>query len=120
MPVLTYRALDPNGDPLMGRGQVNFLTDLEAVAQSILTAIRLFQGEWWENTNAGTPLFQSMLGTTNGRRPEIVSLLLTQRILSRPYVTRVLNARAGFDSAGRAFTFSCQVQTQFGTIAVSA
>ena len=120
MATISYRRLDANGDPMMGRGQANFAVDLEAVAQAIATRLKLFQGEWWENRNAGTPVFQSMLGTTNGRRPELIALLLKQRILSTPYVTGVSNLQTSFDSGARAFRFSCRVQTAFGTLSVTS
>lgn len=104
----------------MGRGQAHFVNDLEAVAQAIATRLKLFTGEWWENRQAGTPVFQSMLGTTNARRGEIVALLLKQRILSTPYVTRVTNVQTSFDAGTRAFRFSAQVETAFGALTVTS
>ena len=119
MPTLSYRRLDANGDPQMGHGQADFVSDLDAVAQAIATRLKLFQGEWWESADAGTPVFQSMLATANGRRPELVALLLKQRILATPYVTGVSNVQTSFDGATRAFRFSCTVTTQFGTLSVT-
>jgi hypothetical protein len=120
MATITYRKLDLNGDPLWGGGQTNFMSDLEAIAQAIGTRLKLLQGEWWENLNLGTPIFQSMLGVPgSGKRPRPVSLLLVQRILSTPFVTGVSNVTTSYDPNARAFQFSCQVQTRFGTITVA-
>jgi hypothetical protein len=119
MAVITYRKLDANGDPMMGRGTANFVSDLDAVAQAISTKLKLFSGEWWENRNEGTPIFDEMLGTTNNSRPQLVAQLLKQRILATPYVLSVTNLQTSFDPATRAFQFSCQVATQFGTVTLS-
>jgi hypothetical protein len=120
MATITYRKLDQNGDPLQGAGQNSFVSDIDAVAQAISTRLKLLQGEWWENLNAGTPLFQSMLGVAGaGRHPETIALLLTERILGTPYVTSVSNVATSYNGGTRAFQFSCQVQTQFGTLTVT-
>ena len=119
MATFTYRRLDANGDPLMGRGQASFATDLEAVAQAIRTRLLLFSGEWWENRNAGTPVFESMLGATNPQRPEVIALLLKQRILSTPYVTGVTHIETTADAVARVFRFSCRVETRFGTLTLA-
>lgn len=120
MATITVRRLDANGDPMMGRGTAHFVSDLDAVAQILATRLKLFTNEWWENRNAGTPVFDSMLGTTNGRRPEVIALLLKQRILSTPYVRNVSKVEASFDFQGRRFQFSCQVETEFGALAVNS
>ena len=119
MATLTYRKLDSNGDPMMGRGTANFVSDLDAVAQAILTKLRLFTNEWWENRNTGTPLFDEMLGTSNNSKPQLVAQLLKQRILETPYVLSVNHLETNFDSGSRRFQFSCQVTTQFGSVTLS-
>lgn len=120
MATITYRKLDSNGDPIQGQGTANFLSDLDAVAQAISTRLKLLQGEWWENQNAGTPIFQSMLGVSgSGKHPEAVALLLKQRILGTPFVVGVNSIATSYDGNTRAFAFSCQVDTQFGTVTVT-
>jgi hypothetical protein len=90
MATITYRKLDQNGDPLFGNGAANFVSDIDAVAQAIGTRLRLLQGEWWENTNAGTPLFQSMLGVSGaGKPPDAIALILKQEFPARPTFCRV-------------------------------
>lgn len=118
---VTYRRLDPvTGEPVYGGGQSNFLTDIDAVAQMILTRLKLLQGEWWESLGEGTPLFQDILGASAGDRGlEAASTALQARINDTKYVTGISNVQVGFDHAARRFTFSCSVTTQFGTLLVS-
>ncbi len=115
---ITYRGLSPTGDPLFGQGQGNFLADLEAVAQAIATRLKFLAGEWWENLNAGTPLFQEILGVP-GQQPDVIALIIQQRILGTPYVTGVSQVATSYNSRTRAMQFSCSVQTQFGTLTIT-
>lgn len=112
-PVIVYRALDTNGDPIWGQGQYNLLSNTDAVAQLILTRLRLFEGEWWANTLEGLPLWQSILAVT--ANVEDIVLLIRNRVLGTPYVVDMINVEAGFNSSTRAFSFSAVALTQFGT-----
>jgi len=117
MAIITVRKLDKNWDPMRGSGSANFLSDIEAVGQTIASTIKLLQNEWFENRLLGTPLFQRLLGhpiTSQG-----VALILRKRILSVPYVTGISNFGVTVVRSGRTFTFSALVQTTFGPIAVS-
>ncbi len=114
MSTITAIALDKNYEPIFASQQA-LLTDLEAVAQTIGTRLRLFQGEWWESLTEGTPLFQSILG--EGRQLTAVAAVLRQRILSTPYVTSISNVSISLNR--RALSYSCSVQTVFGPITVS-
>jgi hypothetical protein len=117
---ITYRQLDANGDPIWGGGQSNFIADLNAVAQAITTRLKLLRGEWWEDLNTGTPLFQSMLGVGgSGKQPDVVALVIVQRILATPYVLSVDNVATDYDADARAFSFGCTVKTRFGTLTIA-
>lgn len=120
MATISVRRLDANYEPVYGQGQLAFLTDLDAVAQIILTTVRLLEGEWWEDVTQGTPLFQTILGTTAGQKAlQASSAALQARIESVPFVTSLSNVSASFSKTDRTFSFSCLVQTQFGTLQVS-
>ncbi|HJX54075.1 MAG TPA: hypothetical protein VJ801_15010 [Polyangia bacterium] len=102
---------------MRGAGLVNFLTDIDAVAQTIASTLRLLQNEWFENRLEGTPLFQRLLGhpiTTQG-----VALILRKRILGVPYVTGIHSLAVTHVAAGRTFTFRAIVDTQFGALAIA-
>jgi hypothetical protein len=109
-------ALDANYEPIFASQQA-LLIDLDAVAQTIGTTLRLFQGEWWESLTDGTPLFQSILGP--GRQLAAVAAVIRTRILSVPFVTSISNVSISLNRASRALSYSCSVQTAFGTITVS-
>lgn len=120
MSQITYRNLGPSYDPLWGQGQANFLSDLDAVAQAILTRINLFEAEWWANLQDGTPFWQSILGANASlRQQQQISLLLTQRILGTPYVIAVSEVNLNFDARTRKMNYTASVETQFGTTVVT-
>jgi hypothetical protein len=120
-PVITYRQLGPNNDPLWGNGQLNYLADLAAVAQAVLTRLQLFEGEWWAATNDGLPLFQSILGQSAAPvSQQQSSLLITARILGSPYIVSIGSVVTSFNSVTRQpFAYSAVVQSQFGQFQVS-
>jgi len=117
-PLISVRQLDANHDVLWGNGQGNFLVDLQAVAQIIQTTLLLLQGEWWSDLTEGLQLFQSILGSNNGKSPDAISLLIQQQILDVPFVTTITNIQTAY-SINRSFVFACTVQTQFGALSVS-
>lgn len=117
MPTITVRKLDSNYDPIFGNGQNAYISDLDAVAQIINQNLLLFKGEWWEDRTAGIPMFQSILGP--GRNIDAVAALMKATILACPYVTSVSNVSAVYVNKTRSTAYSCQVQTQFGSLTVS-
>jgi hypothetical protein len=119
-PVIAVRALTATGDVQYGNSAASFIYDIEAVTQIILTRIRLFEGEWWEDLSQGTPMFQSILGApANPKSQAAIHLIIQQRILGTPYVTGILASTLMFNRDTRQFTFSCTVSTVFGTIVVT-
>jgi hypothetical protein len=119
-PQILYRSLDPNGDPEWGQSQGNFLADVDAVGQAILTRLRLFEGEWWANQLDGVPYWQKILGFSGANgNTQAISLILQANILGAPFVTGITNAQASYDPGARQFSFYASVQTQFGTLTVT-
>ena len=120
MSQITYRSLGVNYDPLWGQGQGNFLADVQAVGQAVLTRLNLFLAEWWSDLQDGTPYWQKILGPgANLRQQQAISLILQQRILGTPYVLSVSNVQFAFNAATRVFAFYAEVKTQFGVVAVT-
>ncbi len=117
-PLISVRQLDSNHDPIWGNGQANFLVDLAAVAQIIQTTLLLFQGEWWADLTAGVPMFQSILGSNNGKKIDAISTILQSAILAVPFVTGLTHVITNY-SPNRTFQFGCIVVTQFGQIQVT-
>ena len=120
MAQITYRSLGPNNDPLWGQGQANFISDADAVAQAILTRLRLFLAEWWSDLQDGTPYWQSILGQgASLRQQQAISLILQQRILGTPFVNSIGDVQFTFNSGTREFSFYAEVKTQFGNLTVT-
>ena len=96
------------------------MIDADAVAQAVLTRLLLFQGEWWESTLEGLPLWQEILGQPGGQMGLArITLLLQQRILGTPYVQAITALESSFDSSNRTINFYAEVKTRFGMIAIS-
>lgn len=115
---IVYLRLDAEYDPVFQVGAE--LSNLDAVAQAIKTRLLLFQGEWWENLNEGTPMFQDIIGqraSESGQK--IMALALANRIAGTPYVSAVKDMAVSFDEKTRQLRFNCTAQTSFGTVPVS-
>lgn len=120
-PLISVRALDANHDPIYGNGQNNFLNDIDAVAQIIQTSLLLFQGEWWEDLNEGVPMFQSILGTNNGKKADAIALILQNAILTcsaSDFITGIKDIVTTYNTK-RQFNFACVVETTFGLVNVT-
>lgn len=60
---MRVRAQDQNGDYTFGSGSGNFLVNSpQAVVQCVVTALELFQGEWFLDKTAGMPWKTEVLG----------------------------------------------------------
>jgi hypothetical protein len=115
---MKYRRLDPNGDYSFGRGGQDFTQDIDAIAQAIKTKLLLLQGEWWEDTGEGLPLFQHILGVAgNEEGLSGADLLIQERILQTPGVTTIDNYNRTYTD--RAYSVSCDVNTVYGSTSVS-
>lgn len=112
---MTVRKLDENGD-IVTRGQ-QFLTEREEIAQTILTRLRLFLGEYFRDTTDGTPWYEQILGKfTNLATAEAA---LRARIANTPGVIRLTRFTADFDTPTRKYTVTAGALTEFGQVEVS-
>lgn len=114
---MRYRALSSDGDYTFGQGSANFLKDSpEAVAQSVLTRLRLWQGEWFLDVTSGTPWLQGILGT--GTKP-LYDLLIRQRVTDTLGVTGITSYTSQLDVVTRDLTVSMDIDTEFGQVNVT-
>jgi hypothetical protein len=121
MSTIRVRRLDASHDPSFGKGQGDFLHDIDAVAQIIKTRLLLFKGEWWEDTNSGLPLWQSILGVSGAtRNRQAIEHIIQKRIRETPHVTSVLSVSSTYDPSTRAYSFTATVDTKFGTLVVAS
>jgi hypothetical protein len=114
---MKYRKLDVNGDYTFGKSAQNFFIDNDAVSQAITTNLLLLQGEWWEDTSQGLPLFQSILRQSNTPgNIKSIDLLIKDRILSTQGVLSINNYTGTYTN--RIYTINCEVETQYGSATV--
>lgn len=110
---MRYRKLDADGDYSFGHSSGDFLDNsVEAVAQSILTRLRLFTGEWFLDITKGTPYSEQILGNNTW---QVYDQAIKTRILGTQFVTRITDYASSFDPVTRALTVSAKVDTAFGS-----
>jgi len=110
-------ALDGNHDLHLGsRSSIAIATGADAVAQGILTRLRLFRGESYLNRQEGTPWFEEILSD----QPDIrrIEVTLKERILDTPNVESLISFSIDFDSSTRSLTVSFEADTVFGPVSV--
>jgi hypothetical protein len=114
---MRHRKLDNNADMTFGASERNFFVDdINGVAQSVLTRLRLWVGEWFLNTSAGTPYSQAMLGTN---KQDTIAPAMRERILGTPGVTEIVTFELLKNETTRAVTILATINTQFGTTTVT-
>lgn len=115
---MRYRALDADGDYTFGQGQANFLIDSPAcVAQSVLTRLRLWQGEWFLDKTEGTPWTQQVLGE---HTLALYDIAIRQRVLGTDGVIAIDDYSSTLDPVTRALSVAMTISTRFGTAQVAA
>lgn len=110
---MIYRKLDANGDYSFGGNAANYVSGVDAVAQAILTRLRLLKYEWWENLEDGLPLWQDILAQRDVRRAE---QLITERISMTPGVRDIMVFDSVFDNNVRRYSFNAVVNTDYGAV----
>lgn len=109
---MRYRKLDENGDYSAGHGSADFFVDEpNAVAQSVLTRLRLWTGEWFLNTDEGTPYREQVLGA---HRRQSAGPAIKMRVAGTEGVTSVNDFAADYDGDARALTVTAAVDTVYG------
>ncbi len=109
---MRVRALDENGDFRFGNGAADYLRDsVEAVAQLVLTRLRLWRGEWFLDTEEGTPWAGGVLGE---RTQDQIEPALRLRVLETPGVTGIVEFDLVHDVDGRSAEVAMTVATVYG------
>lgn len=114
---MIYRQLDANGDMTFGHGLANFLANSPAtVAQAVMTRLRLYSGEWFLDTQDGTPWRTKVLGVRTAGTRDVV---LRARILGTPGVTAITSFTATVDPVSRRYTVQAGIDTVYGSAVAS-
>lgn len=111
---MKYRKLDENGDYLFGSEGEFHENSPDGVAQAIQTRLLLITGEWFLDSNEGTPYDPNIVGygTATTRDPAVID-----RILGTPGVREILRYSSSVNQA-RAFRVDALVDTIYGTAGV--
>lgn len=109
---MRYRKLTNTGDYSFGNGQLDFYRDVPAaVGQSVKTRILLWLGEWFLNTEDGTPYFQGILGKFSKQNADVV---IQDRVTSTDGVVSIANYQSTIDPDNRAMTVQFDLNTIYG------
>lgn len=108
--------MDTNEDMRFGHGLADFyLDEPNAVAQSILTRLRFWRGEWFLDSDEGTPWTDDALGV---RTRDTILPMIRRRILQTTGVQSIGALAVTIEPETRAATVSATVQTIYGQVAL--
>lgn len=113
---MRYRQLAPNGDSTIFSGDTLFLVNSPAaVAQAVLTRLRLWQGEWFLDTTLGVPFLTQVIGrNTQAVRDTAVQAT----ILGTPGVNQILSYQSQL--VGRNLMIQVTIDTIYGSTAITS
>ena len=109
--------VDAGGDFTFGRGLSDyFVNDARGVAQTVETRLRLFIGDFFLDSSAGTPWRTAVLGKYTGATRDIA---IRTRILQTPGVNAITSYGSTLDRDTRAFSATAQIDTIYGPAPVA-
>lgn len=112
---MKYRT-EIHGDYVFGTGDAGFLENSpQAVAQAVLTRLRLWRGEWFLDNTEGTPWQDAVLGK---QPPALYALAVRERITGTPGVKTLLSFTTKNDSQTRRLVYSATLDTVYGEVTV--
>jgi hypothetical protein len=100
----------------MGHGPADYLRDSpDTVLQAVMTRLKLFVGEWFNDTAEGTPWRTQVLGKYTKTRYDSA---IRRRILRTQGVTGIAEYHSSFDGEGRHLAVSAAIDTIYGRAAL--
>lgn len=112
---MRYRAMSATGDYQFGRTGIFFVDSPEAVVQAIKTRLGLWTGEWFLDSDEGTPYIGQILGHGTQATRDVA---IKTRLLETPGVLSLLKYSSSV-TADRRMVVAAEVETQFGATQVS-
>jgi len=112
---MTVRKLTSTGD-IVTSGK-HFTTGTDEIAQTIVTRLKLFFGEYFRNINDGTRWFEDVLG--KGNTLGVADAEIRRRISQTDGVSGILEYSSDFDLINRSFSIKCSVKTTLGNITIN-
>jgi len=108
----TFRAIDSDNDWVFGRGVSSYLKNSDAIAADIKTALQIFMGEVFWQTQFGVDWW-NLLGGKNPSAQAGIILQTRQIILSVDGVTQINSVSVSFTRGTRALALNWDVNTIF-------
>ena len=108
------RNVDLNGDFTVN----NYVTDKNAILLSVESRLRFFQGEWFLDTEDGTPYFQDIF--KKPARLSVIEGIIKRRILNTPGVESLNTFVVTFDKITRKLRIDFEAFDQFDNVISSS
>ena len=109
------RALDSNNDLIVEGNQLRTVSDGAEVVQHVRTRLLFYREEWFLDTRAGVPYFQSIF-VKPVNLPNVESIFKST-ILNTPGVERLIEFAMDYDGgSSRRLKVYFSAETIFGTI----
>jgi hypothetical protein len=106
--------LDASNDLDLSSGNLQLVSDLEAIAQDVRCRLQFFRGEWFLAPNEGVPYFASVLG--KGRDPNLLQSVLRAAALEAPGVLEVTAMELDLNRATRRLSVEARFSTDLGEL----
>lgn len=91
--------LDVDGDLDISTGDLQLISGVDFIVQSLKIRLQFFQGEWFLDTRLGMPYFQEIL--VKSTTSKAIAAIYEEAILESPGVLEVHDLLVEFDGATR-------------------
>jgi hypothetical protein len=111
---MIVRALDSNGDWTFGSGKQNYLSEISAVKQNVLTRLRSWKGNCFFDVDSGVDWGNYLdIGTKL-----LLDLDIKRVILGTDKVLKISSYSSMLDTGERKLTVSAAIDTYYGTTTI--
>ena len=111
--IYTLRSVDDDGDIRPVYAASELISGAEAVVVYIRQRMKLYAGEWWENSEEGNRILDMLqAGRLSEADAPSVSSYLSSYIMETPGVVSLEDVRV--NAEGRGLSYSCTVITEYG------
>lgn len=109
---MRVRKLDDLGDMVFGRQNEYYEDEANGVAQDVMTRLKLWKGQWFLDTEEGTPWIQEILGKHRG-----ADAVIKKRIVETEGVKSLDDFEAILNPDTRVLTIAATITTIYGDTA---
>lgn len=110
----TFRGIDSDGDWIFGQGRANYFRNNDAIQADIKTALQMFMGECFWNTQFGVDWW-NLIGGKNPSAQAGIILQTRTIILGVDGVTQINSVSVSYTNAVRRLALQYSINTIFST-----